>query len=143
MVQSIQYRISHYIAEMVSRLWQQTMNFCVQGPGKWWVIQYLHMWWHHLKTSHLKVIMNMAINLSWVTLNHEKIKSFKYQTLTYAAVLVQKLVGTLDSKVDGANMRLICGQQDPGGPHVGPINLAIWDYACKYFTIRQCWAIRR
>ena len=31
-----------------------------------------------------------------------------------------------DSKVHGANMGPIWGQQDPGGPHVGPINFAIW-----------------
>ena len=35
---------------------------------------------------------------------------------------------TLDSKVHGANMGPIWGQQDPGGPHVGPMNFAIWDY---------------
>ena len=32
-----------------------------------------------------------------------------------------------DSKVHGANMGPIWGRQDPGGPHVGPINFAIWD----------------
>ena len=32
-----------------------------------------------------------------------------------------------DSKVHGANMGPIWGQQDPGGPHVGPKNFAIWD----------------
>ena len=32
----------------------------------------------------------------------------------------------LDSKVHGANMGPIWGRQDPGGPHVGPMNLAIW-----------------
>ena len=31
-----------------------------------------------------------------------------------------------DSKVHGANMGPIWGWQDPGGPHVGPMNLAIW-----------------
>ena len=31
-----------------------------------------------------------------------------------------------DSKVHGANMRPIWGRQDPGGPHVGHMNLAIW-----------------
>ena len=31
-----------------------------------------------------------------------------------------------DSKVHGANMGPICDRQDPGGPHVGPMNLAIW-----------------
>ena len=32
-----------------------------------------------------------------------------------------------DSKVYGANMGPIWGRQDPGGPHVGHMNLAIWD----------------
>ena len=31
-----------------------------------------------------------------------------------------------DSKVHGANIRPICGRQDVGGPHVGPVDLAIW-----------------
>ena len=31
-----------------------------------------------------------------------------------------------DSKVHGANMGPIWSRQDPGGPHVGPMNLAIW-----------------
>ena len=31
-----------------------------------------------------------------------------------------------NSKVYGANMEPTWGQQDPGGPHVGPTNLAIW-----------------
>ena len=32
-----------------------------------------------------------------------------------------------DSKVHGANMGPIWGRQDPGGPHAGPMNFAIWD----------------
>ena len=31
-----------------------------------------------------------------------------------------------DSKVNGANMGPIWGRQDPGGPHVGTMNFAIW-----------------
>ena len=31
-----------------------------------------------------------------------------------------------DSKVHGANMGPIWGRQDPGGPHVGPMNFAKW-----------------
>ena len=37
------------------------------------------------------------------------------------------LVTIPDSKVHGANMGHILGRQDPDGPHVGPMNLAIWD----------------
>ena len=32
-----------------------------------------------------------------------------------------------DSKAHGANMGPIWGRQDPGGPHVGPMNFAIWE----------------
>ena len=31
-----------------------------------------------------------------------------------------------ESKVHGANMGPNWGRQDPGGPHVGPVNIAIW-----------------
>ena len=34
---------------------------------------------------------------------------------------------TPNSKVHRANMGPIWGRQDPGGPHVGPMNFAIWD----------------
>ena len=34
-----------------------------------------------------------------------------------------------DSKVHGANMGPIWGRQDPGGAHVGPMNLVIWEIA--------------
>ena len=41
-----------------------------------------------------------------------------------SAVCVVKRIP--DSKVQGANMGPIWGRQVPGGPHVGPVNFAIW-----------------
>ena len=38
------------------------------------------------------------------------------------------VLGIPDSKVHGANMGPTWGRQDPGGPHVGHLNLALWDY---------------
>ena len=35
-------------------------------------------------------------------------------------------VGYPDSKDHGANMGPIWGRQDPGGPHVSPMNFVIW-----------------
>ena len=32
-----------------------------------------------------------------------------------------------DRKVHGANLGPIWDRQDPGGPHVGPMNFAIWE----------------
>ena len=42
----------------------------------------------------------------------------------------------LDSKVHGANMGPILGRQDQGGPHVGPMNFAIWDKSGGYLIYR-------
>ena len=43
-----------------------------------------------------------------------------------------------DSKVHGANMGPIWGRQDPGGPHVGPMNFAIWDGVPLHMRIQGC-----
>ena len=40
-----------------------------------------------------------------------------------------------DSKVHGANMGHIWDRQVPGGPHVGPMNLAILDVWEKYMCM--------
>ena len=54
-----------------------------------------------------------------------------------------------DSKVHGANMGPIWARQDPGGPHVGPMNFVIWGgsrFAVYYYRLApvKClgkWAI--
>ena len=46
-----------------------------------------------------------------------------------------------DSKVHGDNMGPIWGRQDPGGPHAGPINFAIWE--CKHDCINKTLIDRR
>ena len=43
-------------------------------------------------------------------------------------VLVNWELHIPNNKVPGAKMGPIWGRQDPGGPHVGPRNLAIWDF---------------
>ena len=40
-----------------------------------------------------------------------------------------------DSKVHGGNMGPILGWQDPGGPHVGPMNFAIWEWLNVHRTL--------
>ena len=51
-----------------------------------------------------------------------------------------------DSKVHGANVGPIWGRQVPGGPHVGPMNFAIWWHITasqlvnKYVTVGFLWS---
>ena len=47
--------------------------------------------------------------------------------------LERSLLNIPDSKVHGANMGPIWGRQDPGGPHVGPMKFAIWDYQVNHY----------
>ena len=59
--------------------------------------------------------------------------------MPYTGLLCNMKCGnTPDSKVDGANMGPIWGRQDPGGPHVGPINFAIWDMSWFSWNTLQC-----
>ena len=49
----------------------------------------------------------------------------EYNTTTTEIKLIEMCIDP-DSNVHGANMGTIWGRQGPGGPHVGPMNLAIW-----------------
>ena len=54
----------------------------------------------------------------------------KYDTNVWRTLRFFVMLFYLDipeSKVYWAKMGPIGGRQDPGGPHVGPTNLAIWD----------------
>ena len=63
--------------------------------------------------------------LSYIFVKPDPIMSeWKQRNLPPAA---QGMVTIPDSKVHGANMGPIWGRQDPGGPHVVPMNLVIWD----------------
>ena len=46
-----------------------------------------------------------------------------------------EMKGFPDSKVHGANMGPIWGRQGPGGPHVGPMNFAIWGLYWHIYTV--------
>ena len=51
---------------------------------------------------------------------------FNYLLMLWNDPFFYKTLNCPDSKVHGANMGPIWGRQDPGGPHVGPVNFAIW-----------------
>ena len=47
------------------------------------------------------------------------------------------------NKVHVANMGPIWGRQDPGGPHVGPMNFAIWVPNACHIYILVSWNIQK
>ena len=65
--------------------------------------------------KHLLIILKNRFTFLWLS---------RYQ---WSTLLVKRTGTNPDSKVHGANMGPIWGRQDPGGPHVGPMNFAIWE----------------
>ena len=65
------------------------------------------------------VIPSMPTKLLFLTWNE--------LTVDIGMMPIQHQAIVPDSKVHGANMGPIWSWQDPGGPHVGLINFAIWD----------------
>ena len=78
-----------------------------------------------------------------------KLTCIKQQQITVCIIQnVCSILGCFpDGKVHGANIGPILGRKDRGGPHVGPMNLAIWVHARpgmhifnltdKYFKFHQ------
>ena len=56
---------------------------------------------------------------------------YKYRLTESALILMHA-----DSKVHGANMGPIWGRQDPGGPHVSPMNFAIVAWIRTYISVK-------
>ena len=55
-----------------------------------------------------------------------------YGTIHLPCMMIKRIP---DNKVYGASMGPTRGQQDPGGPHVSPMNLAIWDIISIFWCI--------
>ena len=43
-----------------------------------------------------------------------------------------------NSKVHGVSMGPIWGRQDPGGPHIGPMNFALWTHSVESVCLSDC-----
>ena len=68
--------------------------------------------------------------------------SHHYQNISRGESHPKPQFASPDSKVHGANMGPIWGRQVPGGPHVGPMNLAIWvsnTEICYIVAWRNVW----
>ena len=83
--------------------------------GLWWHI-ILHYTIHHIMTSSPEP-WDFRKSCCHLT---------KIHSWTSSTTIITRIYNT-DSKVHGTNMGPIWGWQDPGGPHVGPMNFVIWE----------------
>ena len=78
--------------------------------------------------------------LKWLYLNKDTLRDSKipFQLTVWRQcgyIVWSGPCGFPNSKVHEAIMRPIWGRQDPGGPHVGPMNFAIWVILpCPFYT---------
>ena len=80
-------------------------------------LQIKHMWIKQTESEYVPHTFSTLIDvrLQWLNTNRLSLELFS------------------DSKVHGGNMGHIWGRQDPGGPHVGHMNFAIWVVPIKSF----------
>ena len=69
--------------------------------------------WRMIPTDFIAPAVNDPIMCAW-----------RFPLMAYKPVGVRTIPA---SEVHGTNMGPIWGRQEPGGPHVGPMNLAIWN----------------
>ena len=101
----------HAYAWQIGPFWQDTLDISIAGDG-------------------LRVILDqvtLSLTVAYLVINRTK------HTLDS-----REYISHPDSKVHGANMAPIGCRQEPGGPHVGPVNFAIW--AVKTTLNIRCWA---
>ena len=96
-------------------------------------------WHHHEESFHHIIFLQLSngnanisvmskrrlyFHLCIVTLSLDLASPVSWQH--WAACQLDYNNGCPDSKVHGAYIETTWGRQDPGGPHVGPMNFAIW-----------------
>ena len=59
---------------------------------------------------------------------------YRWLRTSLRCLIISNGVTATDSKIHGAKMGLIWGRQDPGVPHVGRMNFAIWDSLALSYT---------
>ena len=101
-----------------------------QHCGYWWPGSLScgsnYLWVNHFNAKffweHINICQHCDISRHWAGVDN-------HLSPWEMRICLSSLVSIIpDSKVHGANMGPIWGRQDPGGPHVGPMNFAIWDH---------------
>ena len=76
---------------------------------------------------HYYFVKHTVYKVRLITSSIPRISFVKTQFSGYLPMYPVRRQSIPESKVHGANIGPIWSPQDPGGPHVGPMNLAIWD----------------
>ena len=93
---------------------------CYIGSTRWQLPVVKPLQWHHMRSGRPK---STATRLFVLLLTQADDKEHIQAHFTGPSLWVW---GAPDSKVHGAILRPIWGRQDPDGPHVGPMNFAVW-----------------
>ena len=82
--------------------------------------------WYKKFISFWPYVATIQQDISFTTDDYSKLIYHKFHWMLGLAGRLWAWTPFPDNKVHEANMGAIWGRQDPGGPHVGPINFAIW-----------------
>ena len=97
---------------------------------------------HHLNVDNLLLLFLWFVGGTWFSACSHNVAWFIFGrwhcallSLTMSWFCCSHHRTSPDSRGHGANMEPIWGRQDPGGPHVGPMNLAIWVCLCRLIML--------
>ena len=119
----------------------------------WLSLHYRYHWWYHSvwRSCHQQLFIKQFRSLGYIFFTHLCIVRNNPSNIFY---IPQQLCGMPlailwrwiewrdipDNKIHGANMGPTGDRQDPGGPHVGPMNYIIWDSPLVFIIlIKNCW----
>ena len=108
------------------RYWLEASEATNNYQKQWWLVNqciYVSLGCNGLKLCHMKQKKKFFLRVAWKFVG--RLPSVQCMLMPWVSVLADHQEPCPDSMVHGANMGPIWGRQDPGGPHVGPMNLAI------------------
>ena len=113
--------------------WKQQLCRCYSPRAQWWQSNHFNVdtitiKWHATFDPNAFASLNNNSNKILFIVHHTTNHIHSRDNSGYGLSQRKEplLRNAPDSKVHGANMGPIWGRHDPGGPHVGPTNYAIW-----------------
>ena len=114
----------------------------IEGGIKWPPFCWWHFYMHFLK-KHLYTLIHISQKfvarglidnksslvqvIAWHRMGNKPFPEPMMTKWCYFMPQGHTKISNPDSKLHRANMGPIWGWQDPGGPHIGPMNFAIWE----------------
>ena len=113
------------------------INGCAQAKLRFIMFGFVDFFIFLSRKARLIIFFAMALHVREIIYKNVSNRLYHINYFKYRKKIIEVSHDLPGSKVHGANMGPIWGRQDPGGPHVGPMNFAIWAGCRGIFCDRE------